>query len=318
MIWGILVALIGILTLMLLTAPLETLSWWSRRGPEQTRRSIEHRRQLSPVPGDTTDCYLVYFSGVGVADPSIIPEPELPLLANLTERFGDNLRIVTEIYPYAVENRGLLKGRRSAWWWRFLASRKGKRLGTLSALMSLRNVIQVLVSADKRYGPMLSAGVARTVWKGLLGAGYQPGSKTPVVFLGWSGGAQIAVGASWYLSAAGVPTYVLALGGVIADDPGIDRLQHLWQLIGTKDGVIPLAPIAFSGRRPWARDSSWQRGVADGRVTEHVLGPFKHFGRGSYLSRRKAADGRQYRQVTIETAGDLLLAEGLVREQNPE
>ncbi|MFT4218695.1 MAG: hypothetical protein QM619_16125 [Micropruina sp.] len=48
--------------------------------------------------------------------------------------------------------------------------------------------------------------------------GHRPGSPDEVVLLGWSGGAQIALGATWYRQALGLHVSVLSLGGMLSDD----------------------------------------------------------------------------------------------------
>ncbi|MGO4957663.1 hypothetical protein ACTQ49_10405 [Luteococcus sp. Sow4_B9] len=163
-------------------------------------------------------------------------------------------------------------------------SRRAGHLLLAEWLVNLRNIFQVLVSADPRYGPIFSAGVAQTMTERLVASGYREGTGEPVVLLGWSGGAQIALGAAWFLAGQGIPVHVVTLGGVFTADPGLDRVQHFTTVHGSRDMVYRLGPIAFPGRRRWARRSPWRRAIAQGRVSDQRIGPLKHVGRGSYLS----------------------------------
>ena len=93
----------------------------------------------------------------------------------------------------------LLTGQRVfTWLWRRVLDWRLNGTRLLPALLNVRNLFQVLVSADHRYGPLYSFGIARVARERLEAHGYRPGSRTPVVLLGSSGGGQISVGAATY------------------------------------------------------------------------------------------------------------------------
>ena len=61
-------------------------------------------------------------------------------------------------------------------------------------LINVRNIMQVAVSADPRYGPIYSLGVAKEIARSLARHGYQLGSQKPIFLIGFSGGGQVSVG----------------------------------------------------------------------------------------------------------------------------
>ena len=71
-----------------------------------------------------------------------------------------------------------------------------ERLHDVVGVNSCRaDAIQLFVCADRRYGPTYNIGTAREIMRCLQRNGYQIGSGVPVTLIGWSGGAQIAIGA---------------------------------------------------------------------------------------------------------------------------
>ena len=79
MIWWLLGALVALLVVFALLAPLESLRWWSSQGAVQARRTLAltsadapgdaaASRQLT-VAGEQPDRYVVYLSGIGCSEP---------------------------------------------------------------------------------------------------------------------------------------------------------------------------------------------------------------------------------------------------------
>lgn len=305
--------------LALLLAPVEAMRWWATQGIREAhvtaaalrdiRRTLEDRRGGEPA-ADRYRCYIVYLSGVGAVSERASPIGEQPLLDALQEAMPDTL-LISDVYPYSPANRTLVTGRWSSWWWRLVERLGRHRLTSVAQLLVYgRNALQFAVSADDRYGPVYAVGVARVIWDRLLAAGYRPESGTPVVLFGWSGGAQIALSAAWYLAGAGMPVYLLSLGGVLTSDPGLDRVRHLWHLKGSRDWLQGIGAL-FPGRWPGRRNSYWARAVTDGRVTIHPTGPMRHLGRRSYLSRSRLPDGRVCREAVAEEIVSILHGAGL-------
>lgn len=119
-------------------------------------------------------------------------------------------------------------------------------------LINGRNAAQLFVSADRRYGPTYNIGTAREVFEALLRNGYPFDSGKPVTLVGFSGGAQISIGAASYLGMSDIPIRVVSIGGMMSDDPGLNRVEQVWHLRGTKDIFEKLGGVMFAGRWPHA------------------------------------------------------------------
>jgi hypothetical protein len=198
--------------------------------------------------------------------------------------------------------------------WRWLEQRRLRdRGGVLLFLINIRNMFQVAVSADSRYGPIYNFGVAQEVVRGLCRHGYQIGSGKPVTLIGWSGGGQIAIGATTYLyGLLGAPIRVISVGGVLSSDPGILSLAHLYHLYGTKDPVQGAGAVLFAGRWPMEQQSPWNRALAAGRITLTSLGPIVHAGPRNYFdTERSMPDGQIYADRTRHELLNALDAAGV-------
>ncbi|NLE96591.1 MAG: hypothetical protein GX596_01190 [Propionibacterium sp.] len=297
MIGWTLLALVVVLVLFVLLSPLESLQWWVAKGEREVAETFD---VVAPEPGLRTPArhYIVYLSGVGTIGGDELSGREEAWLQSLRDELPE-ARVVGDVFPYAVDNRGL-RQRATVWLWGRLHRwrRKGRAL-FLPFIIELRNIAQVLVSADPRYGPTYNIGLAQELWRSLQRQGYVPGSGAPVTLVGFSGGAQVALGAGWYLSGLGVPVTVISVGGIFGDDPGLDRVRHLWHLSGSRDKLQHLGTVAFPGRWPTAPLSPWAKAKREGRVTTLDVGPMEHSGANGYLGRRAVGeDGRNHAEVT--------------------
>ena len=282
--------LLVVLVLALL-APLESLEWWARRYPTPSLPAPE------PAPATGIRRFAVYLSGIAMLDGRSMSRREHAVLEEVRKQLPDVV-ITEDVFPYAMENRGLPQ-RATAWLWRRLDwARRRFPWSPLPFLINLRNVMQVLVSADPRYGGTYNFGVACVVWRSLLNAGYDPDNPAPVTLIGYSGGAQIACGVARFLAAHDVRVDVVSIGGVYADDPGLDHIGSLTHLKGSRDRTQSLGTLAFPGRWFTAPLSSYGRAVRDGRIHIVNMGPISH---ADYFSRHIALpDGSTPKQETIE------------------
>lgn len=288
-----------VFTFMLL-APLESLRWWSRRGAVQARRSfarIEGRPSASPQE-KLPDRFVIYLSGVGVLDGKTLSRREGSMLEDLAEALP-GVKVIAEVFPYAADNRGLLQRATSNMWDVLARWRTANRENLAAKLINVRNTLQVAVSADPRYGPTYNAGIAQQVWAALGRHGYTPGCGVPVTIVGYSGGAQMALGATTMLTLLGVRVSVVGIGGVFGDDPGLDHVEHVWDVRGSRDRLRLLGLIAFPGRWRINRASTWNHAIDDGRVTVLDAGPAVHDGRGDYFDPRPGPDGSEPPYATV-------------------
>jgi hypothetical protein len=196
----------------------------------------------------------------------------------------------------------------------------------LYSLVMARNIMQVAVSSDRRYGPIYNYGVGRAIAQSLVRHGYRPDSVVPVVLLGVSGGGQVALGVAPAVRALlGAPVTVISLAGVLSDDPGIDSIEHLYHLQGSRDRVPLLGALLFPGRWPWIGHSSWNRARQAGLITTIDTGPMTHMGEREYLARRAVLpNGQRHVDHTVELIEGIFVERGLhgrsqdsgVRSQN--
>ncbi len=239
---GYLIAAGGlVLIVAIILAPLDALSWWAGRIDDEipAEQDLAANRDEPSAPQQQPDCYVVFLSGIG----SISGDELLPREADFLDRLGAALpgaQIISDVFPYAASGHQLLTGQRFfTWLWRRVQRWRASGTWLLPSLLQLRNMFQVMVSADNRYGPLYSYGLFRLILERLTAAGFRPGGGPPVVLLGSSGGAQIAVGAATYLKAAiDAPLYIVTVGGVMASDRGLARTDHLTSLVDVVGGAV--------------------------------------------------------------------------------
>ena len=302
MLTALLIGLLVFILLALAIAPLDALGWWSSRGAEEAAETVQ-QILISDDGNDTPEPYehyVVYFSGIGAIDGHSIPPEELPLVEAMTAL--PDTCVVSDVFPYSVTNKGLTGQRTLSWLWRRIETARLKKPEALGGmLINGRNAMQLFVSSDRRYGPAYNIGTAREVVEALRRKGYQLDSGKPVTLIGWSGGAQISIGAAWYLGMGKIPIRVVSIGGMMSDDPGLARVDQLWHLRGSEDVFEKLGGVMFAGRWPRAAFSPWSDALADGRIDIVELGPMHHNGKEHYFDTLSLApDGRTYLKVTID------------------
>jgi hypothetical protein len=142
-------------------APIESLGWWAgwfgeKEAPPTDGDQGANDEDKAEIP--QADHYLVYLSGVGAITDDSIPEEEIKWLEALNQRIPGTA-LVTEVFPYSVNNAGLTNKRAFAWLWRSVERMRLKNPMAIAALLvNIRNVLQVAVSADPRYGPIYNYG----------------------------------------------------------------------------------------------------------------------------------------------------------------
>ena len=260
--------------------------------------------------------YIIYLSGIGAISGDSFPEEEYPFLHGLEDRLP-TAKVITDVYPYSVTNNGLTGHRFFAKAWQQVEKLRWKNPNSLLGMfINLRNALQMFVSADRRYGPIYNLGIANEIYRVLQEKGYRPQGKRPVILLGWSGGGQISIGAAAYLAELPSPVYVISLGGMLSDDPGVEKLTHLWHLYGVADPLQALGGVLYAGRWPIMPQSPWNQTMANGRIDIICLGAYSHNGKGNYFDMETKlpndARGRTHGQKTLDTIQHILTDQGLL------
>lgn len=289
--WLLIFVLIGFFVAMIIS-PFESLSWWAgwqtdddvaeelkeQVGELQTAAAAEEN-----APPENVDRYLVYLTGIGgFSVDELLPE-EVRFLDMLGERLP-NIKFVTDIYPYSPTERGLTDHNRMfSWFWQISIDKKLSG-GALGFVVNLRNLLQVLVAADHRYGVVFGRGTSEVVIKALERHNYPFGSGMPVTLLGYSGGGEVAVSTAQYLHhAINAPVTIVSLAGVFSADSGLDQVHRMVHVYGSKDTVQHLGVICFPRRWRVMMLSQYNKLRRAGRVQAMNIGTLTHNGPGSYL-----------------------------------
>lgn len=318
--------IVGVFALIFVSAalaPMEALGWWAGWGGKHPKKhEIVGSDDTANGSEEEVDYYLVYLSGIGAISGTSVPAEEYPFIYGLNKRLFKG-KVISDIYPYSVTNNGLTGQRGFSWLWRRLekiGQNPGSKLAMMTMVINLRNAFQLFVSADRRYGPVYNAGIANEIYRGIARNGYRPNGGKPIILLGWSGGGQIAIGAVEYLSALPGSIYAISVGGMLSDDPGLEKIDHLWHLYGVADPLQALGSVFFAGRWPIMPNSPWNKAMADGRIDIICLGKYGHNGKGNYFDMvtplTNDAKGRTHGQKTLDTIVRILNEQGLISDED--
>jgi predicted Abi (CAAX) family protease len=272
-------ARIGLLSFIFagLLAPFEALGWWAGwYGNGQNSNlpllDLEATTYKAESESEITH-YIVYLDGIGKS--SFVYSS---LVGNFLKKLAASLPsdrvLIRDIMPYSVNNLPLTIGRPLARFWKWIDRTEIKELGVL---ILLRNMFQVAVSVDSRYGPIYNRGAAQVIIKSLLDRGYRVGSGTPVTLIGYSGGGQVALGAIPYLKKVlAAPLEVISLAGVLSGNTEVVQLEHLYHLVGEKDRVARFIPYLFPQRWAITTWSNWNLAKSRGEISFISLGAVRH------------------------------------------
>ncbi len=310
------VLFIGLLIAMFL-APLEALGWyagWYGEGLSEPTHE-EEPQYLEFGPSERHDHYVVFLDGIAKVGAENYEDVQ-SFLDKLSDARPATV-VLGDIMPYSPRNLALTEGRPLAPFWRYALEMKlqGRR-PILAFSINMRNLFQVGVAADRRYGPIYGQGEAQVILNSLIKAGYEQGSGVPITIIGYSGGAQIAVLAAPFLRRAlDAPVSLISLGGIVSSDRGLMELHHYYELRGSKDRVAQLGNLIFPGKWPFFPHSYWNRIRRRGKPVRVQMGPMKHHQAGSYLDDDSEIDGRNHQDITVDTVRRLL--ERIDRDTQP-
>jgi hypothetical protein len=311
--------LVGAVILLFITAalaPFESLGWWAGWFGEKETPPVPGKVPTvgADVPESPNNHFLVYLSGIGAMDPDSIPQEEIDWGTMARKRIPETT-FVPDVYPYSVTNSGLETQKFFSRMWNYLEQRRLKNpYDLLQFLINIRNMFQVAISADRRYGPIYNLGVAKEIIEALELRGYRVGSGKPVTLLGFSGGGQISLGVSTFLKPMlKAPIRIISVGGVMSDDVGVkamDKLYHLW---GDLDPLHGLGAKLYAGRWPIFKNSEWNHALAEGKIEFVNMGRMHHNGSTNYFSWTAfTPEGKSHAVATIDMINDVLVKEGLI------
>ncbi len=318
--FGVALVIGATLFISLITAPFEAMTWWSRwttdpdDEPIDAQARIDSGRAADPADGDSvlhSKAVLFYVTGIGTMAGDYHPALEKNFLDALKRALPD-VTVIDNFFPYSPAGIPLNGQRIFARFWRFLGRHRALVTKTL---IRLRNMFQVLVAADGRYGPIYSAGTYRTMHEKLLSRGYTADSIQPIILLGYSGGAEISLGAAPFLQSAyhGRLT-LLSLGGVLSSHAGLAALDRLVHIEGTADRVSRISGIFFVHRWRLFGSSYWNLSRKQGKFTKIAMPGIAHNGPGGYLdddmvTKGASASNLQRTLAVIRSVVDAEIAE---------
>lgn len=291
-IWLLVFLFIGLIAAMLVS-PLESLSWWAGWQDEDTvvdelQESVEEAEETyedaseGGVTEPSFERYIVYLTGIGGFSEDEILDEEVRLLSKVNAHL-ENVKLITDVYPYSASQRGLTDHNRLfSWLWRLAVARKveGRPLGLL---VNFRNVLQVLVAADRRYGVVFGRGTSEAIIQALSRHHYPFESGTPVTLLGYSGGGEVAVSVAQNLRVSlSAPITIVSLAGVFSADRGLSHVDRMIHIYGSKDFVQQMGAIFFPRRWRVMIWSQFNQLRKEGRVKGVNIGKLTHNGPGSY------------------------------------
>ncbi|GKX32497.1 MAG: hypothetical protein MnENMB40S_01150 [Rhizobiaceae bacterium MnEN-MB40S] len=285
---GILLVAGATLFVALFTAPFEAMTWWSRwtTTDDGDLENIDglpiDRLSEDPAAINEADdrAVVVYVTGIG----TITGDSHPPLEANFLDELKKAIpyaTVIQDFFPYSPMGIPLTGQRIFGWFWRYLG---GHSANVAKNLIRLRNMFQVLVAADGRYGPIYSAGTYQVIRKKLYQSGQTPGSHRPVILLGYSGGAEVSVGAAPFLRTAFKARLSLfSLGGVLSSHSGLSALDDIVHIQGTADRVARIGAVGFIHRWRIFAKSYWNEARREGRITRITFPGVGHNGPNGYL-----------------------------------
>ncbi|KJH71065.1 CAAX amino protease [Aliterella atlantica] len=293
-----------------LLAPWETLGWWAGWLGDSLDPSSDSTQPQATSAQTPVTRYVVYLDGIGQSTLDYLSDSQAFVDA-LEHNLPQDIKVIKGIMPYSVRNNPLTENRPLAFLWR-LADRFRLKDPTsvFGYFVNLRNVLAVAVSADKRYGLFYNLGIARIIYRSLIQHGYSIEQNVPITLIGFSGGGQMAAGAAQYLrQVLTAPIDIISLGGVISGNINILTLEHLYHLVGDKDGVERIGPIMFPGRWKLVFLSYWNRALRMGKVSRISLGPIGHQLPGGLMDAEQfLPDGQSHLQQTLDRVREILLS----------
>jgi len=310
MIIGLIEASIGLGLLIVLVAgllaPLESMGWWAGwTGPDDMKAGAPTRLLESLAPAaQQPDARVIILYGINDSSDTLRLAHEEDYAAALA-RALPGCNIIADLFPYSAFGMPLNGDRALAGFWQKVAHPNGRLAALFTFTINLRNFLQVLTSADRRYGPFYNFGLAQVIVDALLRDGHDPARPRPLVLVGYSGGGQLAIAAADYVHRAlDVPVHVVALGGFMSAAPGLDGVSMLTHVRGSRDWLQAMAALVFPQRWPGIPLSPWNRALAEGRISDVVLEGVMHSGPEGYFGSVLLAGTHTPMQLSVAAAAD--------------
>jgi hypothetical protein len=296
-------------------APVGTLVWWLSQSSESlgikknlTKKFPRDNPLLKVDKSRNIDCYIVFLPGVGDFSANQLTSGE-EFFLNKLEQNHRNCVTVRDVFPYSAANESLGGQRLLAPLWSAAEKADGLFSNT-DVLIKIRNLWRFAISADDRYGHIYNLGIANAIVD-RMNAVY-PLSKRPkqglkMILVGTSGGVQVALGAVSDLDQwLNAQLIVVSIGGDFDGEKGFDKVDHVYQLVGSRDWIEDISQIVFASRWPITVGSPFNQARLQGRYTVMKTGPHAHSGSQGYFGTTKIGQSQtSYVELTFEKVNKL-------------
>ena len=140
-------------------SPFEVMGWWAGGFGDKIYDGGGAPGHEAPAAHSNPDAYLIFMSGGGKATGETLSYREQEFLRRLGAAMP-RLVIIDDLFPYSVNNLPLTGQPFFARLWRWALQRKLHGPKLAGYLINLRNIWQIMISADRRYGPMYNQALA--------------------------------------------------------------------------------------------------------------------------------------------------------------
>jgi hypothetical protein len=268
-------------------APVGTMVWWLDGGTEDFEERV---RRVLAEDGKADDdaaavaseptCYIVFLTGVGDFSADNLAPGEERFLDRI-EQAQPHCVIVRDVFPYSASNQNIGGQEAFAFLWKIAENADGW-LEATRYLLQIRNLWRLAISADYRYGQVYNPAIALSILEQMDEQQPVPlNSDEPMqlILMGTSGGAQVGLAATPYLSDwLNTEVTVLSFGGVFDGQDGFDAVDQVYHFRGEEDWVENIGGIVFPSRWLWALRSPFHRARDQGRYIPITSGPHEHGG----------------------------------------
>lgn len=289
----------------LFTSPFESLAWFSGFNAMELKEKFKGKIIKSKTPSS----YLVYISGIGISGQHDFTKEERNFVEVLKKRYS-TINIIDEIYPYKIFNETLTSNTWLSYLWRLALKFRKTNFKYVAYLINVRNLFQVFVSADSRYGPIFNLAAANRTIQKLLSKGYKQNRKNIIYIFASSGGAQIGVGMSRYLKDFfNCKVILISVGGGFSSNKSFKQIDCFYDISGSKDNIYKFVSYAFPGRWSISQNSYWNILIKKGRVSKYVLGGVGHLGENGYFGNefRNDHNGKTNLELVVEILDSIFL-----------
>ncbi|MBD2314302.1 hypothetical protein H6G20_21775 [Desertifilum sp. FACHB-1129] len=293
------------------TAPVGTLVWWLDRGEDKIERRSQRLEEVLDNGNDAAEgnktCYIIYLTGVGDLSADDLSDGETVFLAELQQNQPQCI-LVRDVFPYSAANQDV-SGQRIFDFLKEITEKENGWEEFSQFLLEARNVWRMALSADNRYGRIYNRAIALTIVERMdaqQSIPISPDRSLQLILMGKSGGAQVALGATPYLSQwLNADITVISFGGMFNGNEGFEKANHVYHLRGERDWIETIGGVVLPSRWHWTFGSPYNRARREDRYTVVESGSHAHQGDNGYFGTEKAEEGVPYVELTLEKVNQL-------------